>query len=107
MAPSRLSSQEEVKKVFLKGKKYHFQPFFLWLYDKKELPFRSLVVCSKKVDKRATRRNLLKRRFREVLRRDIRRLFPTADVIVQIKPEGRDITIADIRELIFKKIHVL
>lgn len=98
MPSYRLSSREEIQHIFKKGKKRVFSPFNVWVYRKKQGPFRILVITSKKVDKRATYRNTLKRRIREVFRKHIAPQYPDMDIIVQINPKTELLSTASIKE---------
>lgn len=62
--------------------------------------FRSTVICSKQVDKRATARNLLKRRMREILRKDIAPVFRSHDIIVSMKVGAKGKTSLELKESI-------
>lgn len=86
-APKELPTVEFILK---RGKRYESPLFTIWKLDKKKTPFRSFIICSRKVDKRATRRNLLKRRVREILRKDFAKIYRTSDIAIRIKPVGNN-----------------
>ncbi len=99
-APKELPTVEFILK---RGKRYENPLFTVWKLDKKKTPFRSFVICSRKVDKRATQRNLLKRRIREILRKDFAKAYRTSDIAVRIKPTGGNKKSAEFKKAL---IHV-
>lgn len=97
--------KKDVSLIFRRGKLYKMPKFQLRVYEKKAKPFRCLIICSKKVDKRATRRNLIRRRIREILRKDVAEGFPKHDVIVEVRAEARDASFRDLREELSHVFH--
>lgn len=65
-----------------------------------------VIICSRKVDKRATRRNLLRRRVREIIRKDLKGRIKKAPLVIEIKPEARDSSYASLREDILHVLHL-
>lgn len=78
----------------------------IWVYNKNQGLFRALVVCSRKVDKRATRRNLLKRRARDILRRFAETRYPMADIIVEIQKEAKNSSYSELKQELFNVLHI-
>jgi ribonuclease P protein component len=89
-----------VEIILKKGRRSEHPLFTLWRYKRRRGPFRSFVICSRKVDKRATRRNTLKRRIREILQKEYTRFYTASDVIVRIKPAGNGKSTKEFREAI-------
>ncbi|MEK7576916.1 MAG: ribonuclease P protein component [Patescibacteria group bacterium] len=101
--PQKLPTVEYILK---KGRRYENPLFTLWALDKKRTPFRSYVICSRKVDKRATRRNLLKRRIREILRKDFAKFYQTSDIAVRIKPVGNGKKAIEFKKALTNVFHI-
>ena len=98
--------KEDIGFVFQKGKRLKTAFFLLWDVKKKDSPFRLSVVCSRKVEKRATKRNTIKRRIREVFRKDIAEKISSHDVIVQVLPAGKAISSKIIKETLYNVFHI-
>ena len=80
--------------------------FIVWMKNIPKGAFRATVICSKQIDKRATARNLIKRRVREILRKDIAPLFPSHGIIVNIKTGAKGKTSHELKEsLIYVLTH--
>ena len=107
--PRRVTESQKlptVEFILKKGRRYENPLFTVWVLDKKRMPFRSFVVCSRKVDKRATRRNLLKRRIREVLRKDFAKFYQTNDIVVRIKPAGNAKKAVEFKKALTNVFHI-
>ena len=78
--------------ILKKGKRYESPFFTVWRFRRDTGALRSFVVCSRKVDKRAVRRNTIKRRVREILRKDFSKSYSANDIVVRIKPGITDIS---------------
>ena len=87
-----------VEIILKKGRRSEHSLFTLWHYKRRQGPFRSFVICSRKVDKRATRRNTLKRRIREILRKEYARFYVASDIIVRVKPAGNGKSTKEFKE---------
>jgi len=69
----RLCSRKAIEELFRKGHSFYFFPFqFIWIRTENDIPFPSQVAVSvsKRSFKKAVDRNLIKRRIREVWRRN-------------------------------------
>lgn len=102
----RIHTGGDIDRVFKKSKKYHHTLFTVWLLAKQSGTFRGLAICSRKVDKRATKRNQLKRRVREILRKDVKSYIPHADVIVSLKPGSSGKKTKELKEALFYVLHL-
>jgi len=65
-----------------------------------------VIICSRKVDKRATRRNLLRRRVREIIRKDLKGRIKKSPFVIEIKPEARNSSYESLREDILHVLHL-
>lgn len=66
-----------------------------------------VIVCSRKVDKRSTRRNLLRRRIREIVRKDLGELLKGRHITIDILPAAREATYKTLKEDLLHVIHFL
>ena len=58
----------------------------------RSLPTRFAFVVSTKVSKKAVERNLLRRRLREIVRKDLSRLKSGLDILIIAKPQAKDLS---------------
>lgn len=68
------------------------------------------VVVGLKVHKKATKRNLVKRRVREVLRKHLKSIVPGRDVMIMANPKALEADFKDIEAQLlscFKKLKIL
>lgn len=80
----RLAKQNDFRKVFARGKKIASQ-FFVVYFLKTDLKNpRVAVIVSNKISKQAVVRNKLKRRMREIVKKNLKKL--AHDIIVSAKP---------------------
>jgi len=103
---SRLQKSQDIDVVVRRGRRHSTLPLMIWALQKPQGPFRAAVLCSKKVDKRATGRNKIKRRIREAIRTTLPSRFPTLDLVVSAKPAVKDLTTSDLRELLSNVFHI-
>lgn len=93
----RLNRQRDIKRVFQKGRHIYSDLFRVsWLPNKSDYP-RVTVIIGLKFSKKATERNLIKRRVRHALANLIERLKPM-DIILQ--PKGQDIKKFDYQTIV-------
>ena len=74
-----------VGRVSQKGKKINLPSFYIKYLMTSGRSFRTSIVVSKKVDNRATQRNLIKRRVAHIIREFIPNIHFSADVVISIK----------------------
>ena len=80
----RLTKQKDFKEIFNFGKK-SFTSCFSFRFKKNNLDYpRLTVVVANKVAKSAVKRNLLKRKIREIIRLNILKKIDHYDVIVNV-----------------------
>jgi len=65
-----------------------------------------VIICSRKVDKRATRRNLLRRRVREIIRKDTKGRITSGPLVIEILQEARDSSYKSLRKDILHVLHL-
>jgi ribonuclease P protein component len=79
---NRLRKTREIQRVFKKGRSIKSVNFSL-RYAPSRLPNnRIAIVVGTKVEKRATRRNALKRRMREVIRQNLQTMSKGFDIVL-------------------------
>jgi ribonuclease P protein component len=106
LAGNRRLRKEDIAHIFRKGRRTPTTSFIVWMLKKPTPPFRITVICSKKVDKRAVKRNTLRRRIREVFRKDIAPRMPEYDAVVQILPAGKNISTEEIKKTLYNVLHI-
>ena len=79
---NRLRKEKEIQKVFKFGKSVRSANFSVRYVPNRLNNNRFAVVVGTKVDKRATRRNALKRRMREVVRVSLQSLPTSYDIVI-------------------------
>lgn len=79
---NRLRKTKEIQRVFKAGKSIRSANFSIRYAPNRERSNRFAVVVGTKVDKRATRRNALKRRVREVIKQSLQLLPMSYDIVL-------------------------
>lgn len=79
---NRLKKKKDFERVFRLGKKIKGDCFYLKFLENNLNKIRVGFVVSKNVSNKATIRNKVKRRMREVVRRMLERLKPGYDVVI-------------------------
>lgn len=79
---NRLRKAGEIQRVFKAGKSIKSTNFLVRFAPSRQLANRFAIVVGTKVDKRATRRNALKRRMREIIRRDVQNMPQSLDIVL-------------------------
>lgn len=83
---SRIRSEKEFKKIFRFGKRFDTENFsFLVLKNEKGGRVKVGVVVSNKIDKRATRRNGIKRRIRAIVREHMNKITSGEQIVIRAK----------------------
>ncbi len=83
-----LTKKNDVSLLLRRGKKIESPLFRLTVLPNKLLYSRIVVVVSKSVDKRAVKRNLLRRRIKEWLRKDIFFQSLRVDAVFLVKKDA-------------------
>lgn len=95
----RLTKKKEIEKVFKEGRSTFNKSFGLKVLDNQLRLNRFTVIVSLKVSKSAVERNKIKRRIREILRKEEKKIKSGEDIIV--------ITLPPIINLKYDEIHHL
>jgi ribonuclease P protein component len=112
---NRVTKGKDVEALMKKGKTVYFLLFII-KYKQNLLPFsRFVVVVSTKVSKKAAKRNLVKRRIREIIRHNLPKLVKGFDVAIIVSPKiinelGKVANYQEIEEALisaFKKIKLV
>lgn len=74
-----------VGRVSQKGNKVNLPSFYIKYLPNSGRSIRTAIVVSKKVDNRATARNLIKRRVANIIRDNAANIHLVADVVISIK----------------------
>ncbi len=104
-AEHRLRKDLDIKKVVNKGR-YSYSGELTLKYLPNNLNVsRFAIVVSTKVDKRAVRRNLLKRRLREILRLNLQQIKPGWDILIITKQKALDLDYPQLQESLLSLIN--
>lgn len=98
----RLRKTKEIEHVWKRGRSF-FAPTIqckIVAVSDPAAPTKIAVVIGTKVDKRAVRRNLWKRRTREILRAHIAEIMPGLDIVVSAKKGAVDVSFADMEKML-------
>ncbi len=99
-SPNRLHKKIEIERVFKRGRSVYSGDLGMRFAPNNLATSRFSVVVSLKVSKKSNRRNLLKRRLREILRRDIvPHLGKNIDGVILTKAELLDLSFTELKEL--------
>lgn len=84
---NRLTKKKDIEALMKQGKAVYFL-FFIIKYKPNGLAFsRFAVVVSAKVSKKATKRNLIKRRIREIIRYNLPNIAKGHDIAIIVSPK--------------------
>lgn len=107
---NRLKNKKEFKEVFRKGK--GFEKDFLFLKVKKIESDKSKFgfIVSRKISKKAVARNKMKRRLREIVRKEFPKIKPGIDAVLVVKKDIEKKDFLEIKKTVsqlFKEAGVL
>lgn len=106
----RLTGQQNFKKIAKKGKCFFIKELKI-KYLKNNLTHpRFAFVVSSKIDKRATVRNKIKRRLREIVFQNLKKIKKNLDFLIIVKPEVKNLDFWQMKEILekaFKKIEMI
>ena len=97
-SPFRLRKKEDIERVFRRGRSVYGDFVTLRTLPNATEVSRATVVAGLKVHKKATRRNAVKRRVREVLRRHWGGIKPGCDVAILVKSEALKASFQDLEK---------
>jgi len=99
----RLKKKKDFEKVYKEGKGFKQDFLFLKAMENDLEDTRIGIVVSAKVAKKATERNLIKRRLREILRKKLEEIKPGLDiVIITLKGISKETSFRTIEEAVDK-----
>lgn len=101
--------KKEFQEVFKKGKGINYPPLFLKFLKNRSKEKKFSVLVSKKISKKATQRNKIKRRLRELIRIKLERIKEGIKGILITQPgiEKKNFhQIEEILEKLFKKAKI-
>jgi len=107
---NRLNKEKDFEKVFKKGRSFYTKKIGVKMLKNDLNVSRFGIVVSTKVAKKANKRNLLKRRLREVLRLRVDQVKKGFDFMIIALPEAKDLKYQEIEheiELILRKLKAL
>ncbi|OGY41106.1 MAG: ribonuclease P protein component [Candidatus Buchananbacteria bacterium RBG_13_39_9] len=84
---NRLSKTKEIQSVMKKGRAYYCPVFMIKVLKNTLGYMRFAIIVSNKVSKKATVRNLIKRRFREMMRLKVKAIKTGADLVILASPK--------------------
>lgn len=97
---ARLTTNRDFRRVQRLGSRMSSKHFYLYGVES-ELPFsRFGLTVSKKVDKRATVRNRIKRLLREVIRRSRLNLVGNWDIVIIARTGAQECSLVDVKKQI-------
>ncbi|MBD3359435.1 MAG: ribonuclease P protein component [Candidatus Buchananbacteria bacterium] len=83
----RLTKKKEFEKITQRGKAY-YSPILILKILKNDLSYsRFGLIVSNKVSKKASQRNLIKRRIREIIRLNLNRINAGYDILIIVSPK--------------------
>ena len=95
---NRLGSGEAIKAVVSRGRRFTGSGFIMY-FKKSELGVCKIaVVVSKKTDKRAVRRNKLRRQITEAIKKIISGCDKCFDIVVYTRPEAARLGFTELEE---------
>jgi len=99
---NRLKKKKDFEKVFKKGKTIKQDLFvFKYIENNQDSP-RIGIIISKKVCSRASERNLIKRRIREIIKKEIDQLKNLDIIIIALSKISKDIPFTELEQEINK-----
>ena len=97
---NRIGNRKVIEALFTKGK-LHKSRFLIFKYEKAEnYPSQFAIVVSKKVHKKANKRNHLRRQISEALRLNLPLLKKDIITVVIARPSAADMIYEDVRQSI-------
>jgi ribonuclease P protein component len=106
---NRLSAEKDLSRLFRKGRLFHGTVLSARVLRNSGEATRVAFVVSTKVSKRATTRNLVKRRLREAVRASLGELQPGWDIVIIVRPQAADIagtTVSKVLDEVLRKAKV-
>ncbi|MBI4280824.1 ribonuclease P protein component [Candidatus Uhrbacteria bacterium] len=95
---NRLRKREDFDRIWKQGRSRHGKLLGLRFAPNQDKVGRCGIMVGLKVSKRATRRNHLRRRIREALRREFLPILGAFDVIIMAHPQSAGASYVDIKK---------
>ncbi|MBI4653062.1 ribonuclease P protein component [Candidatus Kuenenbacteria bacterium] len=96
----RLNKDKDFKSIFQKGRNFFIKEFGIKVLRNNLEVSRFGFIVSNKVAKKANKRNLIKRRMREIIRKNLPNMKIGADVIIMARPEIKNLKFSVLKEKI-------
>lgn len=107
---NRLKRDKDFKDVFENGNFFSSEYIAVRVKRNNTKTSRFGFIVGNKVSKKSTKRNLIKRRLREIVRRRLKNVIPGLDVVIIVKPEILNKNFKEINEnidILFKKAKII
>lgn len=98
----RLQKMKDFERVFEGGKMFYGAAFSIKVYSTGQDTIRFGIIISNKVSKKATKRNLLRRRIREIIRHELPVLKRGFDVIILTNKDCMALNYQQLEEIMKK-----
>lgn len=104
---NRLSEKRDFQRVFARGRGTA-TPFYAirWNANAVGCPRFGFVVANT-ISKKATRRNLIRRRLREAVRKNLAPAFPSVDVVIIAKPKLLTTPYRELEPVIVRSLNII
>jgi len=99
---NRLKKKKDFEKILKEGRSVKWDGLALKYYSNSFKESRFGIIVSKRVSKRAVVRNKIKRRIREILRRELKKIKKGQDIILFVFPELKNKEFLEIQEMVIK-----
>jgi len=99
---NRLKKKKDFEKVLKEGKKVKWDGLVLKYYSNLLKESRFGIIVSKKVSKKAVVRNKIKRRIREILKKELKKIKKGQDIVFFVYPELKDKEFFEIQKTVIK-----
>ncbi|MEK7167334.1 MAG: ribonuclease P protein component [Patescibacteria group bacterium] len=106
----RLIKDKDFKIIFQRGRSFFIKEFGIKFLKNNLDISRFGFVISNKIAKKANKRNLIKRRLREIIRKNLPNIATGFDVVIMARPEIKELKFSEMKEKIeeaLKQIRIL
>jgi ribonuclease P protein component len=94
----RITDSKDFQTIYRRGRHYS-NAFFSLNYSKNYYGHTRVgIVVNKKVAKKATERNLLKRQIREIIKKDYDKFIIGTDIIISSRPKTKELNFAQLEK---------
>ncbi len=99
---SRLQNEKDIERVYKKGKSFKEDFLILKVVKSNLAKSRFVFIISRKVSKKAVARNKIKRRLREIIKKQTKRIAPGFDILVIARSEIVEKSFLEIEKILIK-----